>query len=186
MYGAYGDIGVFIKRLNDKYGAEWYNWLPETLLHEIKDDFNLALNEHEQNKLFAVRLILTNDSPYEDPFIFENIIISLSDIIPVMNAGQLLLLSPFMNAVKAMLHIRNRSLSDDVLKYIAALFYINSTYYIPPDMGEISRAQKFLKRLLYEKGEGELYDNTKEMFDEKRIAKDDIYKLYKLYEKWSE
>ena len=185
MYGAYGNIKTFIKRLNDRYGAEWYNWMPETLLYEIKDDFNLKLDEHEQNKLFAVRLILTNDSPYEDPFVFENTILALSDITPVMDTGQLLLLSPFIDAVKTMLSIRNHSLSLDVLKYIAAIFYVNDAYYIPLGMGEISRAQQFLKRLLYEKGESELYDNAEKMFKEKKMSKDDTYKLYKLYENWS-
>lgn len=185
MYGTYGNVRTFINRLNDLYGAEWYNWMPETLLYEIKDGLGLKLDQHEKDELFAVRLILTSDNPYTDPFVFENTITALSGATPAMDTGQLLLLVPFITALKTMLRIRNHALSDDVLKYIAALFYVNNIYYIPNEMGELSRAQPFLKQLLSNKGEKELYDKAKKTFEEKKRNEDDSYKLYKIYEDWS-
>ena len=56
-----------------KYGSEYYNWDPETVRLQIKDDFNISISDIISNKIQAVSTLLVTDQFYIYWEAFESI-----------------------------------------------------------------------------------------------------------------
>lgn len=63
----------------DNYGTEAMEWEPETLLHELRDDFNVDIPQINHEKLQALITALTTDLFYTDWITFNYICEALNN-----------------------------------------------------------------------------------------------------------
>jgi len=66
--------------LDKEFGAEWVSWEPETLRSEISRVFGVNVTEEVDNKISALRVLLTTPHFYVDASAFENIVLAMNDL----------------------------------------------------------------------------------------------------------
>lgn len=67
--------------LKAQYNDDWVGWLPETLWEIIRKDFT-PISDVNKNKIQALSVSLSTDTPWMDWHIFENVGKSFNGIIP--------------------------------------------------------------------------------------------------------
>jgi len=67
--------------LIESYGADWVKWLPETIREQLAKDYGEVPEEIIQ-KIFAIKVLLSNDDFWKDPYIFQNIILAFNNVYP--------------------------------------------------------------------------------------------------------
>jgi len=68
-------------KLIDMYGADWVDWLPETVKAQMVKDFG-DVPESVFQKIFAIKVLLSNDDFWNDVYIFQNIILAFNNVYP--------------------------------------------------------------------------------------------------------
>lgn len=66
--------------LDKEFGAEWVTWEPEALRSEISRVFGAEVTEEVNNKISALRILLTTSLFYTDATVFENIVLAMNDL----------------------------------------------------------------------------------------------------------
>ena len=67
------------KVLTQEFGAEWQEWLPETLNQEISRVWGVSVTDEVSNKLGALKTFNSTDLFYHDAAAFENIVQAVND-----------------------------------------------------------------------------------------------------------
>ena len=134
-----------IKRLNEAFGENWENWLPETLKMAIENRWGTVDNINFE-RILAVRNLLKNKFFWHDVDVFEVTINALNwtdadhRVAPHPSPGQIDL------GVKKIRQIEDDGgvkFGPEVLKYIASIFIDRDIIYIPDSFG-LKGAQKYL------------------------------------------
>jgi hypothetical protein len=128
----------------DKSLPEWRDISEPETLSIVAQNNNIDISEIEMDMINAIKTILTVDTPWEDPFIFENIVDAFNGdpVIP-----EVLTKPPLRNivlTVSAMNEIKEKKFSDNVAKYIAAIAIDDSMIYLPPPL---DFANKFIPNI---------------------------------------
>ncbi len=129
---------MLIQSLEKLLGEEWYKLEPETIQIKIGE-----LTPSEENAIEALRTLYASNLPWEDPFVFENIVDALNDnpvnpdIVTKPDIDEIMYGVVCMNEIKP-----EMTFSDDVLAFIAAIAMHDGFVWLPD---ELSSAQKFMK-----------------------------------------
>lgn len=146
--------------LMENFGSEWIAWTPETIRKSV---FDKAGNEVLENKIQALALCISTDTPWLEWHIFENVGKAFNHQVP--NFGIIQPLSPGECAVamEVMAGLRepDEVFSSEVLIYIATCCYTDDLVYLPSEM-QLGLAQDFLDNLSYN---FDLKPRVKELWD---------------------
>jgi len=117
-------------RLTGKFGRDWIGWLPEVLKKDITTDALLL------NKIQALQVCFSTDSPWQDWHIFENVGKAFNDQIPNFAIMQPLSLGECLVTKRILDSLRNDLFSEEVLIYMATMAHKDQLVYIPnePDI----------------------------------------------------
>lgn len=118
--------------LLSKYGPEWLAWEPETLWHEIEQDFRVTPSVYARNKINALKTTHVVDTPWTEWEVFNQVALALTDVIPDFRVLQKPSPAQVISAVEVMGKIRPLPFSEEVGRYVAACFLSESIYYLPP------------------------------------------------------
>jgi len=125
----------------DKILPEWRELSePETISIALKNH-GMELSSIEMDMINAVKTLLVVDTPWEDPFIFENIVDAVNgdpvipEILTKPSIGKIV------NAVRFMNDIRKVDFHDNIWRYIAAVAINDEFIYLPPPL---STANKYI------------------------------------------
>lgn len=133
--------------LVDKYGIDWLDWLPEVLnktLFEDKEPGALS------DKIQAIRICLTTDTPWLEWHIFENIGKAFNHQIPSFEVLQPLTVGECITTMDTMIKLRDdEEFSSEVLSYVASIA-ANSEYVHLPLALHVGKAQSFLDSLIHD------------------------------------
>lgn len=142
-----------------RFGPEYYEWEPETLIREIKVEFRATPSSPNMDCIQAVRTIHTSLRFSWDWFVFEKICAGLNNVPVLFSEGQQPTLGHILAAVDAINGspegrpaIRPVKFGDDVRKYIAAVIRSDGAYPVPPTL---SFCEEFVPK-------GEPNDNAKD------------------------
>lgn len=133
--------------LMEKFGADWFEWEPETLKQEILSTFNAtSISEHNWQKIQAVRTLTQTVGFWSEWHIFEKIIQALNNNVPRFDIAQRCTLAQLMAGVDIANQIREEEYDEEVQRYIAACFLDEGVVYAPPPLGF---AQRVLSQPMY-------------------------------------
>lgn len=150
--------------LNKEFGNDWWEWEFETLERMLWLKFNVALEDINRDKIFAIRHLCLSDQAFWDWHEFNQIALAFSgsmadfEMIRKPSPGMVI------NAVKTMNHIRperKSTFGNDTVKYICILLKEDGIYCSPVS----------IKPIIDE-------SFTEMISDETRLLWKDIYKKY--------
>ncbi len=130
--------------LEGRYGTKWADWEPATLWWGLRRDFG-PIGELARNKVMALRVAVTTDTPWLDWDIFEKCGLTWNDVMPVI--GEFQPMSPMQIAftVQIMRAIRaDQEFSHEINAYIAAILEENGFAYAPEEY--FAGAQELINR----------------------------------------
>jgi len=122
---------VFDFVLLKAFQTDWFEWLSDTLFHEIERVFKSPVSEVNKHKILAVRTIHATDSAWEHWEIFEKVIQALNGVPPmpgVMHPPDVLHL---LAGVDILDSLRREEFSPEVGRYAAACFLHDNVHYAP-------------------------------------------------------
>jgi hypothetical protein len=104
------------------FGPEYLAWEPETVWAEVVHTFNTPVSEVNKGKIQANRTCFVVDRPYEAWDVFEKVAVSFGGSIPKFDVIQKP--SPHVcgMALEVMRSIREHKITEEVYRYISALF----------------------------------------------------------------
>lgn len=73
--------------LTNKYGTDWADWESDTLWWSLRRDFG-PVGNLTRNKISALRVAVTTDTPWLDWDVFEDCGLSWNDIVPIIGTFQ--------------------------------------------------------------------------------------------------
>jgi hypothetical protein len=136
-------VSIF-KNLNEKYGREWFDWEPETVIQTLSHDFGMELDSDGENIVGALQLILNTNQAHENWHIFEKVGHAFNTnnvdftILQPLRPDEIALTLAIMN------YIRPKEVYDtEVAAYIAACAKESGMVYLPDEFFGAD-AQKFL------------------------------------------
>jgi hypothetical protein len=109
-------------KLMDQYGADWFEWEPETLWREIMDDFRApSISDHVKSKIQAVKTIHISDWCFTKWEIFCPITQALNNNMPDFEILRRPTISQLFAGVDMMTFIRNDvEFSQEVQQFCGA------------------------------------------------------------------
>ncbi|CAB4131683.1 hypothetical protein UFOVP276_78 [uncultured Caudovirales phage] len=142
---------VFDIALLKKYKAEWFEWQPETLWKEIKEDFRVpSISDHAKSKIQAIRTLHIGEMFWKNWESFCWITQSLNNNIPDWHVLQKPSLSQLMNSVNIAEMVRTGEVfALEVSSFIAASILDEGVFYAPHP---ISFCQSEIDRYLDDRG----------------------------------
>jgi hypothetical protein len=117
-----------------KFGISWFEWLSDTLFHEIEREFNTHIAEVNRLKIMAANTLHTIDAYWDRWEIFEKVIAGINGTIPQIEVMQPPSLPSLLAGVDIVDSIRQEQFSDEVKRYCAAVFLNEHTTYAPPPL----------------------------------------------------
>lgn len=118
--------------LVEKFGYEWLEWDAEVLKDEIIKSFKAtSVSDQNWQKIQAFRSLLLVISPWTEWDIFEKIILSLNNVIPIPDVVQKCSISQLMAGVDIMDQIREEPITPDVCGYIASCAIDEGVTWLP-------------------------------------------------------
>jgi hypothetical protein len=120
-------------KLTDKYGTDWFEWLPETLWREIMDDFRTpSISDHVKSKIQAVKTVHISDWTFGKWEVFSIITQALNNNIPDFEVMRKPTIPQLFAAVDIMTMIRNDvEFSPEIQDWCAASMIDNSVIFAP-------------------------------------------------------
>lgn len=126
--------------LMSNYGTSWIGWLPEVIKKTI---LNNRSNEIIENKIQALAVCLSTDTPWLEWHIFENVAKAFNHQVPNFGYTEPLSLGECWVTVRTMNYLRQEDWSNEVKIYIATVAFQNNYVYLPRE-SELEMAQRFL------------------------------------------
>lgn len=118
------------EKLISSYGADWSKWLPETLRTQVEGDYG-EVPESVYNKIFAIKILLSDDSFWNNIFNFQNIVLSFNGIIPDFKNFQELSPAQIVYGILESRKIREFPFDDIVKDYIKEVFFDHGLFIAP-------------------------------------------------------
>lgn len=143
--------------LMENYETDWIAWTPETIRKTILDNIP---NDIIENKVQALAVCLSTDTPWIEWHIFENVGKAFNHQVPNFGSVQPLSVGECEVAMKTMNYMRDEDFSYEVLVYVGARA-ANENYVYLPEEFYISDAQNHLDSFTYDKW---LRDKVKQMW----------------------
>lgn len=142
---------VFDIALLKKYAADWFEWQPETLWKEIKEDFRVpSISDHAKAKIQAVRTIHIGEKFWLNWESFCWITQALNNNIPDWHVLQKPSLSQLVESVGIAEMIRNgETFALEVQSFVAASMLDEGVFYAPHP---IAFCQEEINRYLTDRG----------------------------------
>ncbi len=118
------------------FKMEWFGWLTDTLLAEVRRKFG-NISDVNKLKLLAVRALHANDVFWTDWEVFEKVLLSLVGVPPkwdMLNPIE----TPFLVAgVTIANKVRTEEFSNEVDRYIAACLIHDGLFVAPPPLAHV-------------------------------------------------
>jgi hypothetical protein len=119
--------------LLSKYGTDWLDWEPETIIAELKDDFRQSgISTLNWQQIQAVKTCHNTEAPWKAWEVFCVVCQALNNNIPNFHMVQKPTIAQVMVALDIMGRIDKHSFSEEVAKFVAASFLDEGVYYLPP------------------------------------------------------
>jgi hypothetical protein len=110
---------VLVNELNKKYKQDWVHWEPETLWHTIEADYKTKILPESEDKIMAVRVLLSNDTFWVCWEVFEKICAALSGRVPSFGTRDDLSVGELSLGVSIAGRIKKREFEHEVMAYVA-------------------------------------------------------------------
>ena len=120
------------KYLNKKFGDEWWNLDMGVIEQKLWQDHAVVMSPQVKDKVWAVKVLCNNNTPFKDWNHFNHIIMGLSGAMADFDMLQLPSAGMMIGGIKSMLVLRPEEKFDDEIKKYAALVIINSGIVVPP------------------------------------------------------
>jgi hypothetical protein len=120
------------------FQSDYVTWEPETLWAEIRRVAGYAPSAINRNKIQAIRLIHTQNSPFVEWEIFEKVIQALDGTVPDFAIMQPPSVPQMLAGVDTAWTIHSVKLSDEVKRYCAACFLDGGVMYAPEPLREVN------------------------------------------------
>lgn len=118
-----------------RFKLEWFEWLTETLLEEIKREFSTNISDINRGKILAARSLHATDVFWTDWEAFEKILLSLMGIPPKWDTINPIE-APFLSVgIHIVDKIRKEEFSEEVKRYIATCLMHDGLFVAPPNLG---------------------------------------------------
>ena len=124
-----------------EFGPHYLSWEPETCWEEVRRTFSVTVSELNKNKIQATRTCHVSDRPYSAWEIFEKVAVSFSGSIPKFDVIQKPTPHVCGAALDVMSQIKDKELSEEVVKYVAATLLDQGVCYGP---GPLKACNKYL------------------------------------------
>ena len=119
----------------EKFGYHWLEWEPEVLKAEVISTFRAtSISDHNWQKLQAFRTLLLVTSPWVEYDTFENVILSLNNVIPDPEILQQCSLAQLFAGVDIMNQVRDEPFSQEVCGYMASVAIVEGVMWLPSPM----------------------------------------------------
>lgn len=133
--------------LVDNYKTDWLEWVPEVVDLTILAGKN---NEYISNKIQAIRICQTTDTPWDEWHVFEKVGKSFNHQIPDFGIMQPLSLGECLTTMHVMTLLRpEENFSEEVLSYIGSVAANENYVYLPEEM-LVGKAQHILDNFIYD------------------------------------
>ncbi len=128
-------ISSFVDNISNILGDNWIQLSePETVSLLIQKS-GVDFNPQEMDVLNVIKTLLTSSTPWEDPFVFENVIDALTGRPVMPDTLTKPPLEYICSGVQTMREIDNsRELSDDIRRYIASVAQYEQLLLLPPPL----------------------------------------------------
>ena len=119
--------------LMEKFSYEWLEWEAEALRHAIVTTFRAtSVSDHNWQKIQAFRTLLSVTSPWSEWDAFENVVLSLNNVIPDTLVIQQCTVAQLMAGVDMIRQIRDKEeFGPEVLGYIASCAIEEGVTWLP-------------------------------------------------------
>lgn len=125
--------------LDHTYGDEWVAWDPLALWLEIEHEYRVTISELSRTKLQAVRTLRQDSRFWTEWEIFVPIVVSLNNRIPNFWLIQRPTPAQMMAAVDIAAVYGTRPYSDEISRFVAAVFLDEGVTYSPPPLDFANR-----------------------------------------------
>ena len=133
--------------LIDNYKTDWIDWVPEVTNKTIFGD---QKSEILFNKIQAIGVCLSTDTPWLEWHIFENVGKSFNHQIPEFSYIQPLTVGECATTMDTMMKLRSEEeFSKEVLAYIGSVAANNGFVYLPEDL-HVGLAQPILNGFVFD------------------------------------
>lgn len=132
--------------LLDAFTPEWLSWEPETLWAEIKSEFGVETSAQNRNRINAVKTMHLVNTPWTEWEVFTLVISGINGEIPDFKILDPPSLAQLIAGVQVMNQVKERSFSEEVARYVAALGLDAGVFYLP---SPLHFAQRYLERPQY-------------------------------------
>jgi len=149
-----------------EFKGDYLVWEPETLWKEIELTFGTTISELNKNKVQALRSCHVVDTPYEEWNVFEKVAVSFSNSIPKFDVMQKPSPHSCATAIENMQHIREKKISEEIYRYVAAILQDEGHAYGPGPLKPCNQYLKsYVSKELQKKVAAALKKNTIPTFD---------------------
>lgn len=118
------------EKLISAYGTDWSKWLPETLRTQVELDFG-NVPDTVYNKIFAIKLMLTNDDFWNNIFIFKSIVLTFNSVIPDFQNFQEVSPAQIVYGILESRNIRESEFDDSIKDYIKNVLFDHGLFIAP-------------------------------------------------------
>ena len=110
---------ILINELYKKYKSDWVDWEPETLWHTIETDYGTKVHRESEEKIMAVRVLLSNDTFWVYWEVFEKICAALAGRVPNFDVRDDLSIGELSLGVSIAGRIKKREFEHEVKAYVS-------------------------------------------------------------------
>lgn len=132
--------------LLEKYGLDWLTWEPETLWDAISEDFKTTVSTNNASMIQAAKTCHLVETPWVAWEIFVPVCQAFNNNIPNFRTFFKPTIPQTMFAVEVMNSIDDRKFSEELERFVAAVFLDASVFYLPPP---VDFAQKMAMQIEY-------------------------------------
>lgn len=133
--------------LVDRFGTDWLDWFPTVTDKALMGD---AQNEILSNKIQAVRIALSTDTPWDEWHIFENVGKAFNHQVPDFAVMQPLTVGECITTMYTLKSLRPaEDFSTEVLSYIASVAANENYVYLPNNL-LVGAAQPILSTMIHD------------------------------------
>jgi ribosomal protein L37E len=146
--------------LLEKYGIEWLVWEPETLWQAIAEDFKTTVSTANAGMIQAARTCHLVESPWVAWEVFVPVCQAFNNNVPNFKTFFKPTIAQIMFAVEVMNAIDDRKFSDELERFIAAVFLDASVFYLPPPVDFAQKAAAHIEYRCTKCGRVDLDDDN--------------------------
>lgn len=119
--------------LMEKFSYDWIEWEADTLKYEIIRTFKASgVSDHNWQKIQAFRTLLSTTLPWEEWDAFENVVLALNNVVPLVDILQMCSLAQLAAGVDIINQIRDdQEYQSEVVGYVAACAVQEGVTWLP-------------------------------------------------------